>query len=119
MKHSIIEEESYSFSIQIIHFYKYLIYNHKEYILGKQLLRSGTSIGTNVEEALGAQSKKDFIAKISISYKEAREVNYWLRLISDSTSVPREKINILLFYSEELIRIITAILVTTKKNLNY
>ncbi len=77
---------SFDFSIQIIGLYKILIAN-KEYILSKQLLRSATSIGANVEEAMAAQSRKDFISKMSIASKEARETRYWLRLLEKSKLV--------------------------------
>ena len=70
-EHNIIQEKSFAFAIRIINLYKYLIAEKKEFVLSKQLLRSGTSIGANVEEAIGGLSKKDFIAKISIAYKEA------------------------------------------------
>jgi four helix bundle protein len=81
---SIVKEKSYNFALRIVKLYKHLIEVKKEFVLSKQLLRCGTSIGANVEEALGGQSDKDFIAKISIAYKESRETNYWLRLLKDS-----------------------------------
>ena len=77
MSDSIIRKKSFQFSLKIINLYKNLK-NEKEYIVSKQLLKSGTSIGANIEEALAGQSKKDFIAKMSISSKEARETKYWL-----------------------------------------
>ena len=80
MKENIIQQKSYLFAIKIIELYKHLIGTKKEFVLSRQLLRSGTSIGANIEEALGGQSKKDFISKISIAYKEARETKYWLSL---------------------------------------
>lgn len=81
-----ILEMSFDFSLQIISLYKKLIEN-KEYVLSKQLLRSATSIGANVEEAMAAQSRKDFISKMSIASKEARETRYWLRLLEKSKLV--------------------------------
>jgi len=78
-----IDERCFEFSLLIIELYKYLQYK-KEYILSKQLLRSGTSIGANVEEAQAAQSRKDFISKMSIASKEARESKYWIRLLKHS-----------------------------------
>ena len=86
----------------------------KEFTLGKQLLRSGTSIGANVEEATMAQSKKDFIAKMSISLKEARETNYWLRLLKRTGYI--KKVD-LIFESEEIMNILGAIIRTSRKNL--
>lgn len=78
-----ILELSFDFSLQIIHLYKILV-EKKEFVLSKQLLRCGTSIGANVEEAMAGQSRKDFIAKMSIASKEARETRYWLRLLDKS-----------------------------------
>ena len=86
MKTNLIQNLSYSFSLQIIELYKKLI-AQKEYVLSKQLLKSGTSIGANVEEGIAAQSRKDFISKMSIAAKEARETRYWLRLLNDSKIV--------------------------------
>lgn len=116
-KDNIIKEKSYQFALRIIRLYKYLADNQKEYILAKQVLRSGTSIGANVEEALGGQSKKDFLSKMSIAYKEARETHYWLRLLKDSNYL-EEKISIsLLNDCMELLKIIGSIQKTTKSNL--
>ena len=81
MKENIIQTKSFAFAIRIVNAYKYLQSEKKEFVLSKQMLRSGTSIGANVEEAIGGQSKKDFIAKISIAYKEARETKYWIKLL--------------------------------------
>jgi len=81
-KENILVDKSYSFALRIIKLYKYLCENKKEFVLGKQVLRSGTSIGANIEEACGGQSRKDFYAKINIAHKECRETNYWLRLLS-------------------------------------
>jgi len=83
MKENIIAVKSYNFAIQIVNLSKKLIANN-EYILSRQILKSGTSIGANIEEAIGGISKKDFRAKMSISYKEARETHYWLRLLKDT-----------------------------------
>ena len=79
MSDNIIQKKSFQFSLNIISLYKKLK-NEREFIISKQLLKSGTSIGANVEEAIAAQSRKDFINKMSIAYKEARETNYWLKL---------------------------------------
>ena len=84
------------------------------YLLSKQILRSGTSIGANIEEAIGGQSTKDFLHKLSISYKEARETHYWLRLLRDSTYISKEESIVLIEKCEELLRIIGSIQKTTK-----
>ena len=76
-----VEEKSFHFAVRIIKLCKYLQENKKEYILSKQLLRSGTSIGANIMESQQAQSRADFISKLSIALKEAVETNYWLRLL--------------------------------------
>ena len=83
MKENIVQQKSFSFAIRIVNLYKYLVSEKKEFVLSKQLLRSGTSIGANVEESIGGQSEKDFLSKLSISYKEARETIYWLKLLKE------------------------------------
>ena len=89
---NIIQQKSYAFALRIIKLYMYLKDEKNEYTLSKQVLRSGTSIGANIEEAIGGQSSKDFLAKISIAYKEARETHYWIRLLGDSGFIkPNEK----------------------------
>ncbi len=95
--------------MRVIKAYKYLCDDKKEFVLSKQLLRSGTSIGANVEEANGGQSEKDFFAKISISYKEARETRYWIRLLTDSGYIAETQSDSLLNDCEELLKIIGAI----------
>lgn len=115
MKESIVQKKSFDFSLKIISLYKKLQLE-KEFIISNQLLRSGTSIGANVEEALAGQSKKDFTAKMSISSKEARETKYWLRLLKQSelTSID---VNSLILDNDELIRILTSIVKTSQQNL--
>ncbi len=83
-KDNIIQTKSYNFAVRIIKLYKHLSQEKKEFVLSKQLLRSGTSIGANIEEAIGGQSRKDFFAKLTIAYKEARESHYWIRLLKDT-----------------------------------
>ena len=115
-KDNIILEKSYQFAIEIIELYKKLKFDNKEYILSSQLLRSGTSIGANVEEAVGAQSRKDFFANISISYKEARECHYWLRLLRDTNFIEKDVAEDLLYKASELLKIIGSIQKSTKEN---
>ena len=109
VKKNILQDKSYDFALQIIKTYQYLCAEKKEYILSKQLLKSGTSIGANVEEAIGGQSERDFFAKISISYKEARETHYWIRLLRDSGYFSEEQIVSLLNDCDELLKIIGSI----------
>ena len=77
---NVVQQKSFAFAIRIVNVYKYLTLEKKEFVLSKQLLRSGTSIGANIEESIDGQSDKDFLSKISISYKEARETVYWPKL---------------------------------------
>ena len=81
---NLIQQKSYAFALRIVNAYKFLVSNKHEYVLSKQLLRCGTSIGANIEEAIGGQSEKDFFAKLSIAYKEARESHYWIRILKDT-----------------------------------
>ncbi|MFQ6614921.1 MAG: four helix bundle protein [Fidelibacterota bacterium] len=87
-----IQKRSFDFSLKIVNLYKHLRYDQKEYVLSKQILRSGTSIGANIEEAYAAQSKKDFISKMNIALKEARETYYWLRLLKESGYIAENEI---------------------------
>ena len=116
-KPNIIKDKTYRFAIQIVHLYKEML-KQNEFVLSKQIVRSGTSIGANIEEAIAAQSRKDFISKMSISSKEARETNYWLRLLRDTNLVNNIDIRYLLKESEEIIKIITSIVKTSKTNNN-
>ncbi len=113
-----ILEKSFDFSVRIVNLCKYLQSDKKEYILSKQLIRSGTSIGANVNEAQAAQSKNDFISKLSIASKEARETKYWLDLLVETDYLPKESQNVksILEQSNELIKLLTSIIKTTKEN---
>ncbi len=113
-KDNIVVQKSYAFALQIIQLYKILI-EKKEYVLSKQILRSGTSIGANIHEAVASVSKRDFIHKLGISLKEARETLYWLNLLKDSEYITREKFLELSNYCNELIKILNSIILTTKE----
>jgi four helix bundle protein len=115
-KKSIIQERSYAFALRVIGIYQQLC-KQNEFVLSKQLLKAGTSIGANVEEATAAQSKKDFISKMAIASKEARETNYWLRLLKDAKILCCSEVEDLLHESEEIKRILTAIVKTTNSKL--
>lgn len=106
---NVVQTKSYDFALKIIRIYKYLSQEKKEFVLSKQLLRSGTSIGANVEESIGGQSKADFFAKITIAYKETRETSYWIRLLKDSDYLTPEQSDALLKDVEELLKIIGSI----------
>ncbi|HLL60850.1 MAG TPA: four helix bundle protein [Candidatus Nitrosocosmicus sp.] len=119
MKENIIQIKSYNFAVSIIRTYKKLVSVKKEFILSKQLLRSGTAIGANIEEAIGGQSKKDFISKMSIAYKETRETYYWIRLLQDSNMLDITEVSIIRKDCEELLRIFTKILQSAKLTNNF
>jgi len=111
MAESIVKHKSYNFALQIIKLCGQLR-NAKHFEISSQLLRSGTSIGANVEEALAGHSRRDFFAKMSIASKEARETNYWLRLIKDAGIFDGQESQKLVEASEELIKILTSIVKT-------
>jgi four helix bundle protein len=113
---NIIKNKSYDFGLKIIKTYQDLKQDRREFIISKQLVRSGTSIGANVEEAIGAQSKSDFISKVSISYKEARETLYWLHILTDSGFLNKQQSNPLISDCEELLKILGSIIKTSKLN---
>ena len=115
MKENLILTKTYAFALRIIRLYQYLSKEKNEYTLAKQILRSGTSIGANAEEAAGSISKKDFRSKFFISYKEARETRYWLRLLKDSGYIEEKLANSLMADIEEILRILGAILKTVSK----
>jgi len=113
-RRNIIQEKTYQFALDIIILYKKML-EQNEFVLSKQIIRSGTSIGANVEEAMAGQSRKDFISKMAISSKEARETNYWLRLLRDSQLCKNIDYTNLINESEEIIKILTSIVKTTQK----
>jgi four helix bundle protein len=109
-------EKSFAFAVRVVRAYKYLVDEKKEFVLSKQFLRSGTSIGANAEEAAGGQSRPDFAAKMNIAYKEAREANYWIRLLQATDYFAEAQAKSLLNDNEELLKIISISLITTKNN---
>jgi len=111
---SIIRRKSFEFALAIIELYRKLQEKH-EYVISRQLLRSGTSIGANVEEATAGQSRRDFLSKMAIASKEARETKYWLLLLQQSRLVDVD-VTVHLQQVEELIRILTSIVKTTSQN---
>ncbi len=111
MGKSLVQEKSFAFALEVIELYKQLG-EQREFVLSKQLLRSGTSIGANVEEASAAQSRKDFLSKMSIASKEARETQYWLRLLQESKLTGID-VSPVLHHANELVRILTAIVKST------
>ena len=110
-----IQQKSFDFALEIVHLYQRL-QQSREYVLSKQILRSGTSIGANVAEAIAAESRADFIHKMKIAMKEARETNYWLRLLDQSTLIQDIDVSDLLFRADELSKILTSITKTAAEN---
>lgn len=104
-----VQTKSYAFAVRIVRLYQHLVATKKEYVLSKQVLRAGTSIGANVEEAIGGQSRADFVAKLGIAYKEARETSYWLRLLNDTEYLTESEFRSIYADVEELCRIIGSI----------
>ena len=116
MKENIVQTKSYTFAVRIVRLCQHLVLAKKEFVLSKQLLRSGTSIGANIVEGIGGQSRADFISKISIAYKEARETSYWLRLLKDTDYLTAAEFDSVHADAEELCRIIASIQKSTKCN---
>ena len=116
MKENVIKNKSFDFALRIVKLYQYLNENKKEYILSKQLLRSGTSIGANVREAEHGQSKADFINKLSISLKEANETDYWLELLFKSNFIDQKQYSSLKTDIDELLKLLISIIKTSKNN---
>ena len=110
-----ILERTVYYSLRIVKLYRELEKDNIGRVLGKQLLRSGTSIGANVHEAQGGQSKADFIAKMSIAHKEARESAYWLRLIQETDLISARRISDLVEETGQLIKILSSIIITSKR----
>jgi four helix bundle protein len=116
MKNNILLEKTFAFAIRTVNAYRFLVDERKEYVLSKQFLRNGTSIGANAEEAIGGQSRSDFVAKLSIAYKEARETKYWIRLLQATGYFGETEAASLLLDCEELLKLIGKIQITTKRN---
>lgn len=112
MKNSLVKEKAFLFSLDMLKLYKTLIH-HKDFILSKQVIRSATSIGANINEALAGLSTKDFTAKMAISSKEARETLYWLELLKQSRFIEYDY-DPLIQQSKELVRMLTAIVKTAQ-----
>lgn len=112
-KDNLIQQKSFQFSLKIIELY-ICLKREKEFVLSKQVLRSGTSIGANIEEAIAAQSKKDFIHKMSISSKEARETKYWLRLLQKSNLTTID-MSLYLSEIEDIVNILSSIVKTSRQ----
>lgn len=111
---NVIEDKSFRFAIRIVQLYRYLTLQKKEYVLSKQLLRCGTSIGANIAESQQAQSRADFISKVSIALKETNETEYWIRLLHATDYLSQEEFDSIFSDCVEIVKILTAIIKTSK-----
>ena len=114
MERNVVLEKSFAFAVRIVNLYKYMSATKKEYILSKQLLRCGTSIGANVTEAQRGQTKADFRAKMNIALKEAYETEYWLKLLYETEYIEEKAYNSMSQDNEELISLLIAICKSTE-----
>lgn len=117
MKENLILNKSKAFALRVIRLYQYLCETKNEYILSKQVLRSGTSIDANAKEAAHAQSKADFYAKMYIAYKEANETEYWLELLHESGYIEKDAFDSIYSDCKEIIKILAAITKTQKQSI--
>lgn len=111
-----VSEKSFEFAVRVVNLYKYLIKEHKEFVMARQILRCGTSIGANIAEAQKGQSKADFTAKMQIALKEACETEYWLRLLCRTEYITKEQYTSMNQNVDELISMLSAICKTAKEN---
>ena len=114
---NIVAAKSYAFAIRIINLYKYLTTDKKEFILSKQILKSGTAIGALIKEAEHAQSKADFLNKMNIALKETNETEYWLMLLKDTNYISEDEFNSILKDCQEILKLLISIVKTTKSSL--
>ncbi len=115
MKKSIVQEKSYNFAIQVVRTYRHVVLTQKEFVLTRQFLRSGTSIGANIYEGEQAQSRPDFISKMSIALKEAHETGYWINILHDTEYLPDDRYHLLDTQLMEIVKLLTAIIKTSRK----
>lgn len=117
MGENVVKDKSFDFAIRIIKLYRYLIDAKKEFVLSKQILRSGTAIGALIREAEQAESKADFIHKLSIALKEANETDYWLQLLYQTEYINKKEFEIIGSNLTELLKLLTSIIKTTKSKI--
>lgn len=115
---NIVSEKSLAFAIRIVRLYQHLVQEKNEYVLSKQILKSGTSVGANIREALRGQSRKDFATKMNISLKEINETEYWLELLHATDYITDMEFQSIFADCNELIRLLTSIVKTTRKDFN-
>ncbi|CAG0998928.1 hypothetical protein FLAV_02806 [Flavobacteriales bacterium] len=119
MRENVIKNKSFEFAIRIVKLYQYLCNDKKEFVLSKQLLRSGTSVGAMVRESEHSESKADFIHKLSIAQKEINETIYWLELLKATDYLTQEQFESINNNATEIIKLITSIIKTAKSNINH
>lgn len=119
MRRNIVKEKSYAFAIEVVKLYQYLCKEKREFVLSKQLLRSGTSVGAMIREAEHAESKADFRHKMAIAQKEINESLYWLDLLIDTGYLEKEKYDKMSGAGIEIIKLVTAIIKSSKANINH
>jgi len=117
MDNNVLVDKSFQFAVRVVKLYKYLCDDKKEYVLSKQLLRSGTSIGANINESQEAQSKADFTSKLSISLKETRESKYWIELLKETGYLTQKEANSIIEDLIEILKLLTSIIKSTKNNI--
>ncbi len=118
MKDNVLVEKSFAFAVRIVKLYKYISQDKREFVLSKQILRSGTSVGAMVREAQQAESKADFIHKLAIGLKEANETDYWLDLLKETEYLTETEYNTIKEDCIELLKLLTSIIKSTRKNVN-
>ena len=116
MKENVVEDKSFEFAVRIVKLYKYLTSEKQEYIMSKQLLRSGTSVGANVSEAQQAQSPMDFLSKMNIALKESYESDYWLRLLHHTDYLNKEEYDSIITDCRSISKLLVTIVKSTKNN---
>ena len=117
-ENNIVKEKSFEFSVRIVNLYKHLTTTKQEYVISKQLLRSGTSIGANICEAQQAQSPMDFLSKMSIALKAAYETDYWLRLLQRTQYLNKDEYDSIISDCQSIIKLLISIIKSTKNNNN-
>lgn len=119
MRNNIVNNKSFDFAIRVVNLYRFLCDQQKEFVLSKQLLRSGTSVGAMVREAEHAETKKDFVHKMAIAQKEINETIYWLELLKETGYLNQEQFSNLNEDAIEIIKLVTSIIKTSKTNINH
>ena len=114
---SVLKEKSFALALRVVKLYKFLIENKKEYVLSKQVLRSGTSVGAMVREAQNAESKMDFVHKLAIAQKECDESLYWMELLVQSDYISQEAFHSVSAEADQVLKMIKSAILTTKRNI--